>query len=1355
MTPSTTRNYSRAGFRRFWLLTFALAAASLAAGRQSSFAQEPNFRTGGGAESAQLMSLGDLTGSVAGGGNDIGVGGFGIMARGGHVTGPTVGREDSITHMELAPYVFGDQTMLFGDLRVYRTNPGEIGGSAGLGLRHYFPNRDFVLGLASFYDVDESRGQRFEQVSMALEFFSQWLDVRANWYVPVGTKEQVLGTDFLSGSERFLGNNIVFNTTTTTAAATDGVDMLFTTPLPWEWAQPHDLEVSAGWYHFQSRGLDLDQIWGWRLRMDGEALNKLLHMYVEVTGDRIFENNVIFGADVNYYHDQQPRPRIGHSQFNRMTEWVRRNYTVVTIDDTVINPPEVAINPDTGLAYIVEHVNNASPAPIPPGDGTFENPFEMLDQAFAGAKDEDIIFVWANSVFDNVPVMMRDDDVLLGEGVTHTIPVAGSRVPTIPLPMANPGASRADRPVLQNIVGAPAVTFANENRFGGFVINNTNGSALLFQNVNGGPAGDPTRIQDVTINGTTGVGSHGVQFTQAGGALTGNFLFDGIEINNTSGDAFHIDGGAANITMLIQDAGIPANTINNSTGFSLNIQDNSGVVTLGQLAIQDDGGDGILIQNSAAEITIGANAVGETALLQNTPGTPIQILDVTGSVTFLGPVTIEDPGGIGIDVRRLGPLGPMFAGRVDFLGPVDITGRSNIGINVDDVDGEVAFSDDVSITAPAAGSVGAAINYQNSAGDLVFNAGTATNPAIVTLNGGNAEGINIAGSFATTNTGEFRAESQVNIVSMGGTSVSVIENSGPVEFNGVGIAFRGDHGVDLQRNLGVVRFNNLTNISNELAVGVAGINIQENVGNTIFGIATVTEALGPEPAINVEDNIGAVDFNEAGGTSTSTTFFFGDNNGTLTVGSGEIMATLGRGVTLTNNANDPSEVMLVSFEEVSAGQADYGIFLQNNGSDETVASFSVTGDSATVGSGGTIQLMSDAGTFAEDTGNVSLAYQIYSQNFIGIDANDSLPLDAWDEDSLTVDNSQITLSSQWGVRARNIDEVTITDNDFSTNGFATINVGGENRNFQHVLISMTRPRLEDPVLNTTTNNDSIDYEVEIARNTFLDTGVLTDADMVLINGTTSLNAGLSLVVEDNGVPGGSVFGFSMNRQTNVLPTVAALNVAWNGPLTARIQNNSFIWSNAADNLIGIDVSNLSTSETSDVLIDANEIVSGFGDNNTAIRTIFFSETDLTISNHFLLDVDGNRLASITMRGDQNVGLDMRLNGTDFKSVVINDNNLDFTADDGTAMLFDRLDGPALISVNNNVMQMTNNFVLSLPGERGIVFNTVTNIGGISLSGTGNIFTVFPVSDVFSAPFFPVGLFTDANGGIEINGTVFR
>ncbi|MFG0297338.1 MAG: beta strand repeat-containing protein, partial [Maioricimonas sp. JB045] len=950
------------------------------------------------------------------------------------------------------------------------------------------------------------------------------------------------------------------------------------------------------------------------------------------------------------------------------------------------------------------------------------------------------------------PVVMRDGDVLLGEGVTHNIPVQGSRVSSIPLPMANPGATPADRPILGNVVGAPAVTFANENRFGGFFVQNTQGTALLFQDINGGPSGDPTRIQDVTINGTTGVGSHGIEFSQTGGSLTGNFLFDGIEINNTSGDAIHIDGGAASITMLIQDAAIPANTITNNAGYSLNIQNNSGVVTLGQLAIEDDGGDGILIQNSSAEITIGANSQGDTALLTNTPGTPVEILDLDGSVTFLGPITIEDPGDIGIDIQGLGPEGPNFAGRVDFLGPVSITGRGDIGINVVDIEGEVAFSDDVSVTAPAAGAVGAAINFQDSSGNLVFNAGTATNPAVVILNGGNAEGINIAGSFANTNTGEFRAEAQVNISNMAGTGVSIIENSGPVEFNGVSVSFRGGRGVDLQRNVEDVRFNSLTSITNELLSGNSGVNIQENTGNSIFGVASVIGALGPEAAINVEDNIGIVDFNEAGGTSFGTTFFFGDDNVAINVGGGEIEATQGRGVTLTDNALDPvAGRMLVIFEEVSASQSDYGIFLENNGVDNdngvNSAEFSVIGDSATAGSGGTIQLMSDAGTHALDTGEVSLAYQIYSQNTVGIEAFDSLDNDLHDVDSLTVDNTQVTLSAQNGVRTFNIDEVTITDSDFSSNGFATV----ADTNFEHVFIEMTRVRYDDPI----TRDEEIPYEVELARNTFIDTGLLEDADMVLIQGQFSGGAGLDLLVEDNGIPGASIYGFNMNRETEDRLNVAALNVAWNGPLTATIQNNAFIWSSTEPNLIAIDISNLSTSETSDVFIDANEIVSGTGFNNTAIRATFFSETDLTISNHFLLDEDGNRFASITMRGDQNVGLDLSLQGGDFKSIVINDNNLDFTDDDGTAILFDRLDGPALVSVNNNVMQMTNNFILSLPGERGIVFNTVTNIGGVSLSGTGNTFTVFPVSDVFSTPFSPVGLFSDANGGIEINGTVFR
>ncbi|MGE0378413.1 MAG: hypothetical protein AB7Q45_23650, partial [Planctomycetaceae bacterium] len=97
-------------------------------------------------------------------------GGAGFLTQLGHIAGETIGRDDSITHIGLAPYLFHEESMLFGDLRMFRTNEGRTGGSAGLGLRHYHTNLDSIFGVAGYYDNDDSRGARFHQVGLSLEY---------------------------------------------------------------------------------------------------------------------------------------------------------------------------------------------------------------------------------------------------------------------------------------------------------------------------------------------------------------------------------------------------------------------------------------------------------------------------------------------------------------------------------------------------------------------------------------------------------------------------------------------------------------------------------------------------------------------------------------------------------------------------------------------------------------------------------------------------------------------------------------------------------------------------------------------------------------------------------------------------------------------------------------------------------------------------------------------------------------------------------------------------------------------------------------------------------------------------------
>ncbi len=55
----------------------------------------------------------------------------------------------------------------------------------GLGARHLFPDKNFILGGNIFYDRrDTALDNTFNQVGLGLEFLSRWLDARANYYFP-------------------------------------------------------------------------------------------------------------------------------------------------------------------------------------------------------------------------------------------------------------------------------------------------------------------------------------------------------------------------------------------------------------------------------------------------------------------------------------------------------------------------------------------------------------------------------------------------------------------------------------------------------------------------------------------------------------------------------------------------------------------------------------------------------------------------------------------------------------------------------------------------------------------------------------------------------------------------------------------------------------------------------------------------------------------------------------------------------------------------------------------------------------------------------------------------------------------
>src|SRR5690606_2325480 len=92
-------------------------------------------------------------------------------------------------------------------------------------------------------------------------------------------------------------------------------------------------------------------------------------------------------------------PRLGHSQYNRLAEWVRRNRTTVALETSALADPEIAINPRTGDPYVVYIAFQDTEGDMS-GSGTVSDPFRNVQNAI-NTPGADIIFVEGNSVMES------------------------------------------------------------------------------------------------------------------------------------------------------------------------------------------------------------------------------------------------------------------------------------------------------------------------------------------------------------------------------------------------------------------------------------------------------------------------------------------------------------------------------------------------------------------------------------------------------------------------------------------------------------------------------------------------------------------------------------------------------------------------------------------------------------------------------------------------------------------------------------------------------------------------------------------------------------------------------------------
>ena len=1240
--------------------------------------------------------------------------GAGVQWRGGHVAGDTIGRQDSISFLGAMPYATFGNGLVFGDARLARANEGGLAWSFGSGLRYYFHDVDAVFGLNGYFDRDQHTGAHFNQWGVGAELLSHNWEWRGNMYKPFGQTSDRVAVDVVPNSSAFDGNQVLFDQVETFAAALEGFDTEVGFLLPGRLAAKHQVRAFGGAYYYEAAEVDFT---GWKARVQGNLFD-WLEMNLQVTNDEVFDTNVTFGVAVNlggYRENVAPN----NSRY-RLGEAVRRTYTFTTDAIERRQSAIVATNPATGAPFDITHVSSRAGLVQ---DGTVENPFATI--AAGQAAGGDIILVHAGSVFDSVPensVFLNSGERILGEGqigtdriAQHFLDVADiGQVPIGPTPDFLASALTLDRPTLANSA-ADTVTLATNSEFSGFRIIDSGNHGIFASGV-----ADSIADQNL-ISGALG---DGVQLVNP----TGIYGFTDTVIQDTSGTAFHVAGGDAEVTFTqsTTDNDPGFGRIVNSSGFAVRVRDTTGgEVQLIQATIDDDFGQGISIENADGDVTV------DNAVIEDSTSHGINIDGGNGTFRFLASIrdaiTINRAALNSVNIVNLGPNG-----RVLFSDQLNIDDRVGSALNFDNIAGAITINGDIVIDGHAAGGLAPAVSFTNSPATA-----SVTFRDSLTISNANGPGILISGNQFDDAIGD-RAGFSVGTDGVGlttfnnvdGDNLRIVNDASGVRFSGILSNGRGAdpailqdaHGILISNSTGRLAFLNNTLITNPNGVPESALEITGSQAEILFESFTATGTTG-DPGVLLTGNVAGplgdatILFEQLSVDSTNGDALFANNNTSIQIQDGVIVADTGTAVDIENSGID------IEFTSVSSDAADHGIRLVDNFEVGTnvAAIFEVLGDSSdqAAGNGGTIEAATIAGAFLRNTGIVRLNQMLFDDNEVGVDVQYTGLTDP-PVGLLELDNTNFEDNNTRAIDGLNIPQLLIADGVYEDNGDDAAN-GRETIRLQY------DERPNDP---DTIDPDDYDFPfvVSIVRSNFEN-----DADdLIDIRASGGAeDAHLDLLVEDN--------VFEVNDATDadgLDQNDDALIVRWDGPLLGTISGNSFaLLAQNNDTQIGIDIFNDSSTDFTDLGILGNTFdIRGDGNgatNNRNFGLIIEIDSDgaLNISNN-AIELQGGDATAIELDLDGEVELLIATNSIQDQFDVL-------FASDYEGIDIDRIGEGSLLVFDNNLIDIDGDFGLRVDafgvieldgpdrpntifafnfGSQDFIFTGPTPIGQLNING---------------------------------------
>jgi trimeric autotransporter adhesin len=513
------------------------------------------------------------------------------------MVGEGVGFDTGFSRLGLRAKLWDDHdSHLFGEIHMLITDSSRVGFNAGGGYRQIFGPS--IFGVHAWYDNYESfHSNRYEQITFGAEYLHPLLDIRTNAYVPIGDRENFVGIADPGMDPLFMQNQLGTMGLAQFERAFAGWDLEAGVPFPViNW-----LRMYAGTYYLNFSG---DDLWGARGRAEARVTEGV-SLNLMVSDDRKFGTNVNLGVEVRFSGAMPTRFGQDFSALARRYDQVRRNWPVhisQELDEAFVP----LVNPETSRPYNIAWVDNTAG---PGGDGTVENPFEMLP---GQAPNADLVLVrrGVGNTLGNIQLVPNQR--LLGEGVQHFVDT--TRLGVIPLPQDQFNNS-GPFPTLQSTTPDPVVTLSHNNMVRAFNFMTDNAISGGSSNIN------DFHIQDIT--GTAGTGININDASGVGTIQNVNFnlqpMGTGVRVRNATGDPLEL--GIWNVV-----------TRGGSNGVVVDAAGNDIQLHLDSVNVRQHATAGLTLRATNADLSATANNVRSE---QNTgTGVVINLDGATGFAAF-------------------------------------------------------------------------------------------------------------------------------------------------------------------------------------------------------------------------------------------------------------------------------------------------------------------------------------------------------------------------------------------------------------------------------------------------------------------------------------------------------------------------------------------------------------------------------------------------------------------------------------------------------------------------------------------------------------------------------------------------